>query len=910
MSQQTIDVSDVDIHGKENIVGSYNTMYILEQQKEGTSFFKPNLEHFESPTFVPPPFLHSIIKQVHERKVIIIGGSPAIDKGAIARNVAWSIFKDGWSVVDFSEDDRPLKEWVEGADRRSLDIALRAESKPTVFILPQLLPQHINYDPAHLKRIADTGKHKIIASSDVAVDVWKLSNHETSIFWHEVSLSDFTTDYLTNVLRQYLLEAGDRLPISLLNQDWTLCDHLAEGVSLHKVAKTLQTPNNIAVFIDFLCIEKPPDSDTIWQLVNRVQDHKAALRQWYYKLKPRQQLLTVALSFFDGLFDDQFFSSLDTLVETIWRRRNPLLVSFDYYDLEYLKSVFNFVEAERGGVKIESRSPERRQALLKMAWKSHRRYILSTLPHLAQIAHGSVRNRSDDMELVGTKLKQQQIRWVISQTLTDLGLISMPAIEKTLLKLATDDHPQVQSVAAEAMANLRRYERHDELFSILRRWRQDAELLEVIDLLVGEKEENKYPALAYIRSTVALAVAYAAAYDRPNQLSPHLLELFVDLSQDTNSLVRHRFVTYTLPLIVEQHWHQLTKILRNMVQVDRLIPSIAVSLSRAYRFNSKGIMHLLNNWQAECSHLPARLGHLEPQWRERLLATVALTYGLIPYGQRIGFLAPEEGFRKLEAILTNEGEHPFVRIAVVRAISIQANERFDEIEPYLRHLVATLQPNERKQIVDIVTNVYLSQRADLRGGDVAIRFKDKRHQLWLESKRPLTEVEESMYLWVEQSKNTAAQQIGLQAFVAFAQVFDLHEAKEILRIKKEREDVEDEISEPDSSQPPTKPIGSEMITRRRLGLQASIALWFVTVGQEKVVQDIIRGLFPEALHQSRRNRSRYRFVLEEWQRELNLDHIPEIARLLKRVDRLANSELILIVGIVGVFLLCFLLYSL
>ncbi len=111
-------------------------------------------------------------------------------------------------------------------------------------------------------------------------------------------------------------------------------------------------------------------------LIQLAQDKQRTLGVWYNTiLNPREQLLALGLSFFDGLFDDQFFAAIEMVVEKVWQRRDSSLRALDYCDLDNLRNFFTFVEAEGYGIKIESRIPEQRSMLFELAWNSHRRNV-------------------------------------------------------------------------------------------------------------------------------------------------------------------------------------------------------------------------------------------------------------------------------------------------------------------------------------------------------------------------------------------------------------------------------------------------------------------------------------------------------------------------------------------------------
>jgi hypothetical protein len=909
----------VDIKGNQNIVGDHNTINIQQVESSlRSAFFKPNLDSFIPPQFIPPPFINEITERIQNNRFLIIGGSANINKSALARCTAWNIRE----CLPQANGDRPeIREWNGESSTRNLEAGLQEIREPSIIILPELSPQHISYNPIQLQRVAKAGQHYIVASSNLSGDVWKLQPNESDLLWYEVLPGHYTPEYLTAVLRQCLMNEQNELPTSLANKDWKARKELVDGVSLDRVAEQLKTPDNIALFVSLLCHDPNPDRENVQQLIEQVQNEEVALRQWYYQLEPRQQLLAAVLSFFNGLFDDQFFAALDFLVTKTWRDRNPLLTAYDYHDLDALKSVFNFVRASTGERKIENHSLTSRQALIRLAWNTHRRYLLTMLPRLAEMAKGSVNYRSSNLELYGSEQKQEQIRAVVGETLSELGIISLDVVQSTLLQLAADNHPSVQLVAANAMAHWRLKGKDNHLFDTLEFWYSGARLAEQVDWLLGSVDiargrsrplygrkrqhalnnefQQKTNGLTYIQSTVALTVALAAAYDRPNELAPRLCDLFSMLAKDNHSLVVQRFVTYTLRLVMQQHWYQLRGSLEELVLQARLIPSIAVSLAGAYRSTPEKLLEQLDQWQDQCQKLPVQSLSGIPRWREAMLATIALTYGYIPYDLRIGPLTAEEGFLKLESILANDYEHSFVRIAVLRAISLKANERFDEIEPHLQHLVATIQPDEQSVIAEIITGLYLEQRRRLQNGEETITVNGRKYPVWLDGSRPLTAVEQAMYKWVEQAENVNAQRIALQAFVAFVKKFDRYEIDEIQQLQKERAQIiESTDSEPQRQS--NEPYSSWHISASQAYLSVTVifGLWMATLGKDESLKAIIRGLLPEAIKQHMDERQLFEFVLEKWRHQAGQDRIQEIAIHLKRAISWANNAPLIFIGLV------------
>ncbi|MDV3348985.1 hypothetical protein QGP82_09810 [Leptothoe sp. LEGE 181152] len=118
------------------------------------------------------------------------------------------------------------------------------------------------------------------------------------------------------------------------------------------------------------------------KLINQLS-HEDALNTWYYnQLNQREQLLAISLSFFDGLFDDQFFAAIEILVTNVWKNRDANLKALDYCDLDNLRSYFEFIDTDDQKTLVKLRFPKQRFTCLKIAWKSHRRQILAALPVL------------------------------------------------------------------------------------------------------------------------------------------------------------------------------------------------------------------------------------------------------------------------------------------------------------------------------------------------------------------------------------------------------------------------------------------------------------------------------------------------------------------------------------------------
>ena len=92
-----------------------------------------------------------------------------------------------------------------------------------------------------------------------------------------------------------------------------------------------------------------------------------------------------------------------------------------------------------------------------------------------------------------------------------------------------------------------------------------------------------------------------------------------------------------------------------------------------------------------------------------MLATVAMTYGEIDPDNKADFLNNENIFEKLQEILSKE-LHPEVRKFTLIAVGLQAQKRFGKLAQHLQTLVAVLSKEERENVADILTGIYLQQK--------------------------------------------------------------------------------------------------------------------------------------------------------------------------------------------------------
>ncbi len=852
-------------------------------------FFVPGLEHFKPPRYIRPKNINALIDLLQDQQVLILGGSLEVDKAGLARHIAWYLGEILSTNIEapLETNGFPILEWTRSPDRQGLQVGLQETTQPTIFILPQIIPQEVGYDLNRIQVIARKCGHYVIISTDTPFPAWKTPGKVP--YWAELDPADlYTAQELCDVLLQNLAEAGEALPLELRNQALGR-DSAVGGMPFLEIASRLRTPNNIAYFVELLChCKKAIDPADLNLWIAQAQKKEDVFRPWFLNtLDTQEKLLVLGLGLFDDLGDDQFFSALDKVISQAWRPRDPALVLPDYHHLDNLRYFYSFAETQSGNKKITSRFPDQRWEVIKLGWEDHRRKFLAALPVLQELVKNSIQKRPTEPALYGNPARRKALRNTIGEALSEIGLLSVEAIEDILMDFAADQDGEVQTVAAQALARWRISGKDENLFDLLTRWQEDAHYRELVKLtLEGRAQENAARPAAYIRSTVALTVGYASLYDPPNRLSPQLISLLWQLAEDKNELVRDRFRGYTLPTVVPLHLEQLKPELYKMVKYVDLIQTIGACLGRAYRLTPDEVINILDGWEQEGQKNnpdyfdPEHITH-----RDALMATIAFAYGQIEYGSGNGPLTADRAFLKLQNFLESE-RHPFVRSAIVIAITFQAKYHFEKIEPQLKRLVMEVTPSEREEIVKIFSEIYLIQRFRLTGGDDTIEINNQSYETWNDpSKRPLTSIERAMFRWLNSDGNPIARQIATQAFVMFAYLFEQKEIHILdeKRLKAQQQAMREKMAHNHSlkDMPPLER------AIRQSSIVASLAAWITTIRALRFRQRIIE-ILPEALTQRRSHPSAVDFVINRW-RKTSDGTIQKTAQYLKRSVWLVES---------------------
>ena len=696
---------NVDIYG-ENFSGSFTQSgdINIQQYDPEPDFSELNLELFDSPDFVAPSekFISQGKEILEKEHLLFLGGSDEIDKVTLARYLAWSLSKS-------NDDIESIKEWQHRSELQVIDTVLQEAKRSNIYVFNHILTQNIGSGLYRVYNAAVSKKHYVVVTTDTPQESWNFSHQESWIDLNSFSSNIYSLDSLVQELDKQLNSL-----IHELNKTGESLRQALQDYGLQKMAKKLQTPDKIARFVELIKTKGEAEKGTlntpqIDEFIQIVNDNQRALNQWFsHVLDSREQLLVLGLCFFEGLFENQFFAALEKAFDDAWRKRDPNLLAFDDKDLNKLLNFFNKIpiKGTSDENRIESRFPEQRLMLFKIAMKNYSRQIIATLPTIEKLITDSVDNRVYHTELYGTKKtkeRAQQFRKMLREALSDIVCISPKVVTNTLRHLAEDDNDGVQTVAAYALARWHDPEcecDENELFETLKTWRDEA------------KKDDKTS--KHILATIALTVGYAARYSPANEFAPELVNLFIELL-DQEFEIRARFCKRILLVVLPLHIVQLRDTLRDLTGDHRdLIETISTCLAIVYRVRPEEVMETLDFW--------VKNQYDDARKRENLLATVMLTYGKIDCHENGPLTA--KVFEYLQQFFIQE-RNLWVRRAILVAMGMKLYQNLGLLEPQLFNSIADIAQykHERELIIEILTFIYQDSKEVVRSKIRKVMFR-------------------------------------------------------------------------------------------------------------------------------------------------------------------------------------------
>lgn len=796
------------------------------------NFFPVDLDYAGPGIMEMPAKVEELCEVWKRQNIIVLGGDHLHEKLTLAHQVAWFL-KNHTSV------EMEILQWQPSETPQRFLSSMKRYPQHTIFILPDVRPFHLGHDLMPLKN----GLHGqyVIVTTESRKAQWGQSIGLLSPgVWQEVRQRDlYDESYLVGCLVDELEKSEQYLPQNLRLRNWSTEDSLlVGGLSLAETVNRLASPSRIAILVSALRGVEENEVQESWlrDKISQLENDEHSVGRWFRALGDREQLLVLGLTIFDGLFDDQVFAALEVLIDRSWRSWDPLFQHFDYHELSSIGAYFEGIDA---GSKIShiTCSSKHRSALLDAAWQLHRRRILSMLPDLVEMVKSSVGSRQNQdkgplfglskllskatkkerepepdhseseagestessrwishgpaRDLFSSPTRGGQLRKAVAGLLSRLSFLSEDSVERILLDLAEDRRQDVQNVSASALAywyvisteEARKGsdEGRQKLFELLAEWRSDAFEKEWVSKQgAGKREAGN--SFAYVRATIALTLSYASLYDPPGELSEGFRGLFVELARDRNAIVRDRFCSQTVPMVIAWHFEQLEELIWDeLIMEPDYFSGIVEGLVTACALRPSGTLDILERWLANALNLSERSsGTIIASRCEVVLSIIAATFGMISDDDEPRRTNYKSSFEKLEFI-RGESNHSLVLTCVFVSAIHRAETDLEVTEPFLRRLVSSVGLDHREIVIDALTGVYLRQR-EILGIESSVELEANEESqapcgsilvdevffpVWEGNLRPLTHVERMLSGWLI-VKSDAIQQLALASLNSLA----------------------------------------------------------------------------------------------------------------------------------------------
>ncbi len=522
--------------------------------------------------------------------LLILHSNPSFSKPNFLRHLAWLLREEG--------KDYPLLLVNLRTDAiTNINEVIAKETKPTVFIVDDLLPLDLFGTPSKIARSAKKRGHIILAASEQSLDAWNLSIPERQDYWLDIPEKDiYSPSTLIACLNNELLQNQNEINWS--NEiDWKK-DQVGKGNTLESVAIRLSTPDRIFLFVFLLKREtRKITTLRLGEILENIHDDQGSiLKPWFISSNDKDRMILIACTFFDGLSEYQFFKLVDSVIEKRWRHRVPELEALDFCDLDPVHHFYRFQESGNQELIMIGKFNFLAKNILSIAKKSYRRHIMALVPVISEAIQSSVGE--------GNLRPPKRLRHELAISLSYLGLSFPEVIDELLLKYAKSSSSTIQRVAAKAVANWRACLEWDRFKTVMESWFEASE------------SENRVS----IARTILMTLTYAAEYDRHNQLQKEIIDWLRILYQDPNPGIQSSLKD-SLPKLVRNHPTRLAPLLKEELlkekdQIEPVAEGLGLSMS-AYPDETRTI---IKSWLEETSKNTTGTGH-KLTHRDRILLT-------------------------------------------------------------------------------------------------------------------------------------------------------------------------------------------------------------------------------------------------------------------------------------------------
>lgn len=875
---ENINVEAQQVAGRD--IYNYQTTENSEiQSNERLTFSSIDATYYPYESFLKPRFTNELSDKLSKSRLIILSGGPGFDKGTFIRNLAVLV-----QVKQY--DQHRIKEMQSNTENQSILKAIKQNNDQLIYTLEQMHPKHFDYEIEKLADLAEDKDLYFIISTDISINSWELQSSQMNRYSFIIPPVDL---YEKNTLYKFFKDRFSKKKEALskvISLDFNdALDDTIMGHSIEEMVQKFQTPENIVFFISLLVnqqevIDQPKFKELIEETVDLSQP---LITRWFRTLDNRQKLIALSISLLEGMYDDQYFSITSHIVDQFWKYSDPSLQALDYVDLEFLSDYFK-MEPESNGYqqKLKNRFPNQRTDIIKAAWQTHRRHILSVMPTLVSIVNDSVHDKASDWEKYGTLKRQMNIRTAISNSMADIGLVSIPAVENPLIELAGQNNETLQRVAAKALARWREYEHDQQLFQVLNDWLCDNRIQKILNEFLSKRTADSGANITarsgyYLKDTAVMALSYAAAYDSPNQLNMEIIKILKIVLDDRDERLR-KVVSKALPSIIHHHILQLKEVLINdLIRYDDLSEIIADGLVKGYGDYPEDLKNTMFQWLADCyDEVSLKNRRNKITYRDKVLVTILKTFQNITYADDIDHpITVSEVYVWITKYNAIEGRAE-VREALFQTLGVIIYMDWSKTQEYLPKFFSRKNKGEISYIAGKMLEIYINQRLEFKEAKYTMRYGEDHVPIWLSmNERPQTDIEKVLLQWAI-AKDPLLRELSMTSLLIIAKEFEEQEYEAIYDLQrklaqeaanKSANQYQNTVRTATSGKVSSSPTPVINIIENDFGWWTRLIIWWIMWGEPKNHKEILKIMLKLALAK----RSNYKLrsfnnVFQKWRK--------------------------------------------
>lgn len=715
---------------------TYKNTYNYSERKNKAQFEILSINERVFSDYPIPLFATEIAERAKKSHVMLVGGNYSFNKGIFLKYIAHKS----------QAKDQQIKELTNYHTFYGISSAIQEETRSSIFLLNYLSPRELNLDLKVLRRIAQSNDHIILISTEDNANTWQFDQDTLAANCFEIPDNElYSKDVLLNHLERVLQKNG-----------------IAFNHDKQKVVGNFQTTDQVDYFVEALTKIKEDLTD---EEVNKVLAASSAIDfssidKWFNGLNQKDKLIVIGLALLDGVFERQFFAAFERLLTAGWKTRSNGLTAIDYNDVSSLLTFFTIDDKT-----IRCKYRHQRSRLLALAWRTHRRLIVSALPFLSELVIESQDLSVRDGDIFITDQYCAKIRDVISESFSEIGLLSFEELEQVMLQLAAHSGLHSQIVVAKAISRWK-LSGDEHIYKVLERWQSFAQVRAWMRFYTRQSADAVLDgSFSYLQATIILTLYYTAAYETNNVLPEKIIQLLRRFIRSADPLIIER-LQYVLEGMLVMHPTAMAKLARSeFLLFSHFIDAVSLGLAGAYNNGLQiEVKKILEEWMEYCANNVVQPYDFKKfVHTDRILSAVILTLRNIDYTDNTGAISLQYAHNILEKYRKSE-HNKIIRELLLLTIIDLIEVNFHLTESISINFVSNIDRNELSYISGVFKDKYLKQREYLEGGNYKIKLDGRVFETWInQAERPETAVERLLHEW-KKSDQHALSQLAFQCF--------------------------------------------------------------------------------------------------------------------------------------------------